>query len=36
MAKDHRTGIEIGNVNAVLDGDIDAFISAYLQKQFAK
>ena len=36
MVKDHRTGIEIGNVNAVLDGDIDAFISAYLQKQFAK
>ncbi len=36
MAKDHRTGIEIGNVNAVLDGDIDPFISGYLQKQFAK
>jgi peptide chain release factor 2 len=36
MAKDHRTGIEIGNVNAVLDGDIDPFISGYLQKQFTK
>ena len=30
MVKDHRTGIEIGNTNAVLDGDIDAFIQAYL------
>lgn len=36
MVKDHRTGIEIGNVNAVLDGDLDAFISGYLQKQFAR
>ncbi len=33
MVKDHRTGIEIGNVNAVLDGDIDSFIEAYLQKK---
>lgn len=30
MVKDHRTGVEIGNTNAVLDGDIDAFIQAYL------
>ncbi len=36
MAKDHRTGIEIGNVTAVLDGDLDAFISGYLQKRFVK
>ncbi|PYN17990.1 MAG: peptide chain release factor 2 [Candidatus Rokuibacteriota bacterium] len=28
--KDHRTGVEIGNVEAVMDGDIDAFIKAYL------
>ncbi len=36
MAKDHRTDIEIGNISAVLDGDIDSFINAYLQKQFAE
>jgi peptide chain release factor 2 len=30
MVKDHRTGVEIGNTGAVLDGDIDAFIQAYL------
>ena len=36
MVKDHRTGIEIGNVNGVLDGDLDAFISGYLQKQVAR
>lgn len=30
MVKDHRTGVETGNVNAVMDGDIDAFIKAYL------
>jgi peptide chain release factor 2 len=30
MVKDHRTGVEIGNTNAVLDGDIDPFIQAYL------
>ncbi|MGH7987299.1 MAG: peptide chain release factor 2 [Candidatus Binataceae bacterium] len=30
MVKDHRTGIEIGNINAVLDGAIDPFIEAYL------
>jgi peptide chain release factor 2 len=30
MVKDHRTGVEIGNTSAVLDGDIDAFIEAYL------
>jgi len=31
--KDHRTDLEIGNVNAVLDGDIDGFIRAYLLQQ---
>ena len=30
MVKDHRTGVETGNVNAVMDGDIDQFIEAYL------
>jgi peptide chain release factor 2 len=30
MVKDHRTGVEIGNVGAVMDGDIGPFISAYL------
>lgn len=31
MAKDHRTGVEIGNLQAVMDGDLDEFINAYLQ-----
>ena len=30
MVKDHRTNYETGNVDAVMDGDIDAFINAYL------
>jgi len=30
LVKDHRTGVEIGNTAAVLDGDIDPFIEAYL------
>ena len=30
MIKDHRTNLEVGNVGRVLDGDIDAFIEAYL------
>ena len=33
LAKDHRTGYEMGNINAVMDGDIDGFINAYLKKQ---
>ncbi len=33
LAKDHRTGFEMGNINAVMDGDIDGFINAYLKKQ---
>lgn len=33
LVKDHRTGVEIGNANAVLDGDIDEFISAYLRSK---
>ncbi|MDH4163566.1 MAG: peptide chain release factor 2 [Nitrospirota bacterium] len=30
MVKDHRTGHEVGNISAVMDGDIDQFIEAYL------
>jgi len=30
MIKDHRTNLEVGNVDRVLDGDIDSFIEAYL------
>lgn len=30
LAKDHRTGYEMGNIQAVMDGDIDGFINAYL------
>ncbi len=30
MVKDHRTGVESGNVAAVMDGDIDQYIEAYL------
>jgi peptide chain release factor 2 len=30
LIKDHRTNLEVGNVNRVLDGDIDEFIEAYL------
>ena len=30
LVKDHRTNYEIGNVEAVMDGDIQGFIDAYL------
>ena len=33
MVKDHRTGHEVGNTDAVLDGDLDGFIEAYLLSQ---
>lgn len=32
LVKDHRTGFETGNVNAVMDGDLDGFINAYLKQ----
>lgn len=31
LVKDHRTGFETGNINAVMDGDLDGFINAYLK-----
>ncbi len=34
MAKDHRTSVEKGNIEAVMDGDIDAFIKACLIQGF--
>ena len=33
MVKDHRTGAETGNLGAVMDGDIDMFIDAYLRSK---
>ncbi|MGI6227376.1 MAG: peptide chain release factor 2 [Peptococcales bacterium] len=33
MVKDHRTGVEKGNVHAVMDGDLDEFINGYLKMQ---
>ena len=35
MVKDHRTGFEMGQADAVLDGDLDGFIAAYLNGQTA-
>lgn len=32
LVKDHRTGVEVGNVDAVMDGELDEFISAYLNR----
>ncbi len=31
MVKDHRTNYEVGNVQAVMDGDLDGFIESYLK-----
>ena len=36
LAKDHRTNFENGNINAVMDGDIDGFINAYLSMKAAQ
>ena len=33
LVKDNRTGYETSNINAVMDGDLDGFITAYLQMQ---
>jgi peptide chain release factor 2 len=35
MVKDHRTSVEVGNVNGVLDGDLDRFIEAELRRRAA-
>ncbi|ERM91751.1 peptide chain release factor 2 [Caldanaerobacter subterraneus subsp. yonseiensis KB-1] len=35
LVKDHRTNYEEGNVNAVMDGEIDGFINAYLKQKSA-
>lgn len=36
MVKDHRTNYEVGNVQAVMDGDIDGFIESYLKLNLEK
>lgn len=36
LIKDHRTGVEVGNVQAVMDGDIDDFLEGYLKKYVNK
>lgn len=36
LVKDHRTGFEMGNVQAVIDGEIDEFINAYLMQNRGK
>ena len=33
MVKDLRTGLEVGNVQGVLDGDVRPFIESYLKKE---
>ena len=35
LVKDHRTGVEVGNVDAVLDGDLEPFIEAELRRRAA-
>jgi peptide chain release factor 2 len=35
MVKDHRTNHEVGDINSVMDGEIDGFIEAYLKQQMA-
>jgi len=35
LIKDHRTKEEVGDVNRVLDGDLDTFIKSYLMKKAA-
>jgi peptide chain release factor 2 len=35
MVKDHRTSAESGNVQGVMDGDLDQFIDAYLRSRIS-
>jgi len=36
MVKDHRTAVEMGDADRVLDGDIDTFIEAWLSLQMSE
>ncbi len=36
LVKDHRTGFEMGNIGAVMDGDLDGFVNAYLKQSVNK
>ena len=36
LVKDHRTNVETGNIQAVMDGDLDIFIEGYLQQEKEK
>ena len=36
MVKDHRTNVEVGNIQSVMDGDLDQFMNAYLQLQVSR
>jgi peptide chain release factor 2 len=36
LVKDHRSQVEIGDINSVLDGSIDPFIRGFLEKKIAR
>ncbi len=36
LVKDHRTGVEMGQVEAVMDGDLDLFIDSYLRRKMGR
>ena len=36
MVKDHRTNVEVGDVSAVMDGELDRFIDTYLRESIDK
>ncbi|MGH7611716.1 MAG: peptide chain release factor-like protein, partial [Candidatus Dormibacteria bacterium] len=36
LVKDNRTGLELGNVSAVLEGDLDPLIEAYLRQEASR
>ena len=36
LVKDHRTNYEVGNVQAVMDGELDGFIESYLRMQLGE